>query len=682
MDLLRKAQRNVGSGLKGAGKRDLLAEALEEERLAKLKNVPVTIVTYPEPADLRVWVDTDTQRPAFQRGGEVIPYTVEEMAQKKDTEFALGTKVHTFRGTLRPGTSIRDGPGSLHYASGDCFIGRFRNHMKSGAGTLLSPTGYSVEGTFMDDHPHGVCLERYPGGDAYLGEFAAGVPHGFGVLYYERNGSRYEGNFEKGEKHGKGAVFYANGDIFQGTWRAGAREGYGVTTSAETGRSYSSEWRNDEAKFETKFAADVTAPRSSAKPLVAVASPLGVDLRQMSPLPDLITDLHPSVFLRIKAAFEAFDADCVGEIDLGQLRLSWMTFSQEHNDDGEGAAANDSFARSPMGSFAVHSAQLKNGELLAALQRASTNGVTLALGEVIGVLVPKLPDPDLRRALTTDLTPETVHRIRGVLATVASKHPDTFAALGETAASHKDAGRAPSASNASTNKGPTVLNIERVQANKLVVGGLKVSQAIFLRAAAVDGTPHGLITFPQLLRQLYPHLSPGAAERAEVDSLPLTVLRRYAKDFDRLDALQQHHVGVERLKAAQRRWQHAVATEANFQLSPSMRAPGSPSLAASDALDHHAVPGFWRHVPVWTIGDIELTVHLAKLADRHRTGWVSLLDLLRFSYPNIPCLTTRERLGQIVRAEDQCGCVLCAFCGERYTRPRPPSPYVDPNVAW
>jgi hypothetical protein len=704
MDLLRKAQRNVGSGLKGTGRRDLLAEALEEERQQRAKEVPVTTVTFNEPAELRVWVDSDTQRPATLRLGDVVPYTVEEMAERKDTEFAVGMKQHVFRGTLRPGTSVRDGPGSLHYASGDLFIGTFRNHHKSGLGIWLSPTGYAVEGHFQSDHAHGLCLERYPGGDVYLGEFVAGVPHGRGVLYYARNGSRYEGGFEKGEKHGEGVVFYENGDVFQGSWLCGQREGHGITTYASTGRSYASNWRDDEADFKTTFVQNPPQVVSKAAPLREVTSPLGVDMRAMTPMPSLVTELHDAVFLRIKAAFEAMDADCAGEVDLQHLRTQWMEGS---DDTAAGLVTNDSLAgfRLDAGSFAgtpsrgAADQNIKNGETLVALQRASQNGVTLTLSETLGVLVPRLPEADLRRVLTTDITPETVLRLRGVVAGVVAKHQDTFAALSEHAAADWAAGSAIEASldaaatgsksaggKGGASKGPLVVTQERLQANRLVVGGLKVSQSAFLRVAAVDGTPHGAVTFPQLLRQLYPHLAPGAAERTDVDSLPVTVLRRYARDFDRLDALQQHHLGIERLKAAQRRWQLRVANgHAAAMLSPSMadmRAPGSPSASACDALDKESQPGFWRHSPSWSVGDIELTVTLAKLVDRHRTGWVSLLDLLRFCYPNIPCLSTRERLGQSVRAEEQCACVLCAFCGPRYMRPRPPSPYVDGSVAW
>jgi hypothetical protein len=674
MDLLKRARQSTGVGLKGSA--HAVALHLQPDADAAKKTVaPLTRVAFTEPASVHVLIDSDTPRSAVLAGGERTGYSQDELFAAKDTPLSHGRVDHVFLGTLRQGTSVRHGPGSMHYAGGEVFIGAWRNHRRAGPGSLTAPGGYSYEGHFKNDAANGGGgREIFPGGDQYVGEFVDGRPGGRGTMHYAGNGSRHEGEFVDGEKHGPGVVYYGNGDVFQGTWAAGRRQGSGITTYAANGRSYESQWSNDVCGFATKFVhpSNVPAVAPAVAPLLeAVLSPLGVDLREMTVMPPLSLDVHPSSFARIKAGFEGMDADCVGTVDLAHVRSMWALLLLP-----DVGTAADNATLSMAGSMAMlpldagpDQQDLPNVATLVALQEASRNGVTIDLTEAVAALYPHLPAQDLRRLVAAEVAPETIHRLRGVLAGVVSKGADTFTAVAQ---------------------GGAVVSWERVQVKRGMVGGNTVTSAMFDRAAEQAAREEGraaaassgdsvataarhdarTITFPQLLQQLYPSLSAAVVARVEVETLPAHVLRQYAASFDELDDTATQYLSLERLKGAQRRYQLVAAGQHMMDAA----APG--------AYEARAVAGVHRSAAAWHVGDVAVTVAWAKLVDRMRTGYVSLVELLRCAYPNIQCLWSRERYGMAVRSEEVCRCALCDFCGERYFKQRPANPYTDGTAVW
>ena len=66
------------------------------------------------------------------------------------------------------------------------------------------------------------------GRSCYMGEFAGGLMHGVGVLYFQQHETRYEGQFQNDVKEGEGTLTYVSGDVYQGSWKTDRASGYGV----------------------------------------------------------------------------------------------------------------------------------------------------------------------------------------------------------------------------------------------------------------------------------------------------------------------------------------------------------------------------------------------------------------------------------------------------------------------
>jgi hypothetical protein len=243
------------------------------------------------------------------------------------------------------------------------------------------------------------------------------------------------------------------------------------------------------------------------------------------------------------------------------------------------------------------------------------------------------------------------------------------------------------------------------------------------------------VTFPELLAQAFPLTTADERARVEVDTVPDAALAHYAAFFDAIDAEATHYLSLERLKAAQLQFRALLATAAAVavaggggsnnnmtsgsgdhqrrsllldgsggalvalaaqerrrrfplaehdaaQAQTQLAATGRSRLSGYEQRLQAAVAQPW--VARWQVLDIQLTVALAKSVDKQRTGFVSLAELLRYAFPSVPCVWTRDRLSG-ARGDEaslSCRCSICRFCGARYTKPRPASPYLDGSAAW
>lgn len=124
-------------------------------------------------------------------------------------------------------------PATITWPDGAVYQGYILEEVPNGEGTLTSADGSVhtglwdrgryVEGCYSGDCENGNGIIYYPNGDIYEGEFANGVPHGYGVIQYKDNDLEdYSGTFENGFPSGKTSfwdVFLAAGDpvenIFQ-----------------------------------------------------------------------------------------------------------------------------------------------------------------------------------------------------------------------------------------------------------------------------------------------------------------------------------------------------------------------------------------------------------------------------------------------------------------------------------
>ena len=737
MNQLKELQKSQGTGLRGSGRIGSLITPPSHVQLSDADLAQRVTIEYTEPGDYFVQVEGGQIRPATLRCGELTAYSAEEVGERKGTEYAGGRVVHVFRGCLKYNTRIREGPGSFHYGPGEVFEGRWKANLRFGLGGLYLPSGYSYEGHFRDDRPCGRGVETFPFGEKYVGEFFNGRPHGAGTMYYTDNGSRFEGSWDHGEKAGAGTVYYGNGDVFRGTWVGGRREGRGLITYGASGLTYSCAWHRDvsDKKFLFVPASEVPplpAPADRAPPLLAVASPLGADLRTFRVVPPLWTEVHPAHFSRIKHAFEALDHTVSGEIEMSYLRSIWDP---------------------------------NNMETLHTLDKAAaTVGAddTLELIEVLTGLYPHLPSSETRRWVLTDLPIEYVWRLRGALADLQSSRPDGFYTL---------------------TGGKDLLTRRHLVSSKGCVGGVRISRAMFVRnrilhtdgggggaggggggggaasggskqqqqmgafsrdggvdsstaaAAAGGGDPSGggdaaaggvsnpngthaetaasfranaaaatdaeRMTFPQLLEQIFPNIWKEFLVRCEVTLIPRHALEGYSRSFDELDTGLTGYLSLEAMKVGQKRFQIA--------LSRGLSAVERPETSYERAV-HRSI---FKHQARWLIGDISVTVTFLKQVDsRLKSGFVSLAEVLRYAFPNVPCAATKERLagpsaaggfvgvgtegagssGVAGGADDGagedggptlCRCCICQFCSApRFNRPRPPNPYVEGYLSW
>ena len=105
---------------------------------------------------------------------------------------------------------------------------------------LLSSTeGWSLPPCPAERHPTNSpwsdCFGTYAyaSGDEYVGEWKDNQYHGQGTETYP-NGSKYAGEYKNGKRHGDGTYTYAYGDKYVGEWKDGKKHGQGTYTFAKS----------------------------------------------------------------------------------------------------------------------------------------------------------------------------------------------------------------------------------------------------------------------------------------------------------------------------------------------------------------------------------------------------------------------------------------------------------------
>ena len=99
---------------------------------------------------------------------------------------------------------IPDGQRTIHYSSGDTFVGTFKGGRKS-QGKLTYKNGDYFDGTFSyGDYNTGYGKKSYGDGSSYEGNWKNGMFHGHGTYKNSKGDWLYEGNFENGHFNGLG----------------------------------------------------------------------------------------------------------------------------------------------------------------------------------------------------------------------------------------------------------------------------------------------------------------------------------------------------------------------------------------------------------------------------------------------------------------------------------------------
>ena len=94
----------------------------------------------------------------------------------------------------------------------------------------IAINGEAYVGTFKNGVPHGKGTYTYSDGATYVGEFLNGKESGKGIFNCWVHGASYIGNFFDGKKHGFGVYKYPSGDIYKGEWLNGMKHGRGKYT--------------------------------------------------------------------------------------------------------------------------------------------------------------------------------------------------------------------------------------------------------------------------------------------------------------------------------------------------------------------------------------------------------------------------------------------------------------------
>ena len=108
--------------------------------------------------------------------------------------------------------------GTKTYASGDKYVGEFKDDKANGQGIVNSANGDKYVGEFKDDYANGQGTYTYANGDTYVGEYNDGKESGQGTETFA-SGATYVGGYKDGKRNGQGTYTYTNGTVKEGIWK-------------------------------------------------------------------------------------------------------------------------------------------------------------------------------------------------------------------------------------------------------------------------------------------------------------------------------------------------------------------------------------------------------------------------------------------------------------------------------
>ena len=139
--------------------------------------------------------------------------------------------------------------GTYVFASGNKYVGEFKDNERYGQGTFTWADGDKYVGDFKDAKMHGQGTYTYGpnsewAGDKYVGEYKDNQYYGQGTFTYA-DGEKYVGEFKEGKRNGKGTFTYLSGDKYVGEYKDDKRYGQGTYTF-KSGVIWVGEWKNSE----------------------------------------------------------------------------------------------------------------------------------------------------------------------------------------------------------------------------------------------------------------------------------------------------------------------------------------------------------------------------------------------------------------------------------------------------
>ena len=108
--------------------------------------------------------------------------------------------------------------GSLTFASGNKYVGEWKDDKKNGQGTETLADGSKYVGEYKDGRWNGQGTYNYVRGAEYVGEWKDGSRNGQGTFTIA-NGTKFVGEFKDNNFHGYGTLYTSTGSIIsQGIW--------------------------------------------------------------------------------------------------------------------------------------------------------------------------------------------------------------------------------------------------------------------------------------------------------------------------------------------------------------------------------------------------------------------------------------------------------------------------------
>ena len=93
--------------------------------------------------------------------------------------------------------------GTMNYADGRIYKGKWKDGQWDGHGSTQYPNGDTYEGDYEADQRHGIGIYKWRDGRIFQGNFRNDQRNGHGV-YKWPDGSTYVGGFLEGQRHGEG----------------------------------------------------------------------------------------------------------------------------------------------------------------------------------------------------------------------------------------------------------------------------------------------------------------------------------------------------------------------------------------------------------------------------------------------------------------------------------------------
>jgi S1-C subfamily serine protease len=131
--------------------------------------------------------------------------------------------------------------GTRTFASGDKYVGEFKNDKFHGQGTYTWANGNKYVGGFKDNNKHGQGTYTWASGNKYVGEWKDGKRHGQGTSIWI-DGKKYVGGFKYDKQHGQGTYTWADGAKYVGEWKYNKPHGQGTFTYPD-GAKYAGEFK-------------------------------------------------------------------------------------------------------------------------------------------------------------------------------------------------------------------------------------------------------------------------------------------------------------------------------------------------------------------------------------------------------------------------------------------------------